>query len=331
MPSPEGAFKSAGLDYVKFGKLPKNLKPSSGKETLGKSDSTLRLVVRTAFWYLKLKPFIKKYLTGFDKVLLMNDAAFPGDKICKWLKNKSIPFYLLQEGIRFPLPNEADVKYGANGANKVMVWGERSAQHFRSVVSSKTDVVVTGSPKFNKFLEDIQSLPPKKMNQKVLGVFTNPIDDQGFCDNETKLKIFENFIKRSAEYLKNEDVKLGIKCHPREEINDYLNIADKYISTFELPKSILDAIMAVDAGVIMASTVGLELLGAKKRVAQLEIPSHGYVFDYIDNIQTLKVPLEGDFDLSILFGTAADITYFNKHIEQGDAIRKITSILEEEC
>lgn len=329
MASPEEAFKMAGIEYIKFGNLPKNLKPSSGKQSLGKSDSTIRSIVRTVFWQLKLRPFIKRTLLGFDKVLLMNDAAFPGNKICNWLKTASIPFYLLQEGIRFPLPNEAQVKYGANGARKVMVWGERSAKHFGPIVHRETEVVITGSPRFNKFLEDIQSYPLKDVSQKVLGVFTNPIDDQGFCDKKTKLELFESFVARAAPQLKSLGVQLGIKCHPREDAQEYLILANKYISAFELPKSIVEAILKVDAGVIMASTVGLELLGVKRKIAQLEIPNYGYVFDYHESADVLKIPVEGDFDLSVLFGAQAEISYFYEHIAIGNAAQRITSVLTE--
>ena len=289
MASPEEQFNSAGLDYIKFSDLPQNLKPSSGKQALGKSDSKLRALVRLVFWLLKLKPFIKKSLMGFDRVLLMNDAAFPGDKICNWLKANSIPFYLLQEGIRFPLPNETDTKYGANGAEKVLAWGERSAKHFRAIVSPSTEVVVTGSPRFDKFIADIQSYSTKTADQKILGVFTNPIDDQGFCDHKTKLMLFESFVQRAAQQLKEGEIKLGIKCHPREDIDEYLTIAQQYTEAFKLPNSIIEAIATVDAGVVMASTVGLELLGAAKPIAQMEIPGHGYVFDYTESQATIKI------------------------------------------
>ncbi|WP_323758227.1 hypothetical protein [Roseivirga sp.] len=331
MTSPEDSFKSHRLDYIKFQNLSKNLKPSSGKRTLGKSDSFIRSVVRRVFWLVRLKPFIKKSLSGFDKVLMMNDSAFPGDKICEWLKHKSIPFYLLQEGIRFPLPNEAEIKYGANGAEKVMVWGERSAKHFRPIVSTATKVVVTGSPKFNKFLEEIQSNPVNNVTQRVLGVFTNPIDDQGFCSPKAKLDLFERFVQRAASQIKSMNIQLGIKCHPREDIQEYLTIAKKYIPAIELSKSIVEAILMVDAGVIMASTVGLELMGAKRGLAQLEIPNHGYVFDYHESSEVLQVPLEGDFDLSVLFGEPIEIPYFYEHIAIGNAAKKITSVLTEAC
>lgn len=327
MASPVATFEKEGLDYIKFGSLSKKLKPSSGKQTMGKSDSLIRSVVRNAFWLIKLRPFIRKSLTGFDKVLLMNDAAFPGDKICKWLKSKSIPFYLLQEGIRFPLPNEAEVKYGANGAQKVMVWGERSAKHFLPIVSKGTEVVVTGSPRFDRFLNDIQSYPQKDSTHKVLGIFTNPIDDQGFCSHAAKLELFESFMNRAAPQLKSMKIELGIKCHPREEIKEYLAIANKYVTALELPKTILDAIMAVDAGVIMASTVGLELLGAQRQIAQLEMPDYGYVFDYIENSEVLKIPLEGDFDLAELFRKPRENAYFHEHVADGNTADKITSIL----
>mgnify|MGYP003109147788 FL=1 len=329
MASPEDILKSEGIEYVKFGSLPQNLKPSSGKKALGNSDSVVRTVVRMIFWFWKVKPFIKKSLSDVDKVLLLNDAAFPGDRICKWLKRKSIPFYLMQEGIRFPLPNEAEVKYGGNGAVKVMAWGERSAKHFRPIATQGTEVVVTGSPRFNKFLADIEPRLIRDGNQKVLGIFTNPIDDQGFCSPQSKLELFERFVMRTAPQLKYMNIQLGIKCHPREDIQEYLAVANKYFPAIELPKSIVEAILAVDAGVIMASTVGLELLGAKRKIAQLEIPNYGYVFDYHESADVLAISIEGDFDLSVLFGGQAEISYFYEHIAIGDAAQKITSVLTE--
>ena len=324
MPSPVETFEDEGLDFVKFTDLPQQLKPSSGKRSLGKSDSVIRKLVQKTFWLIKLKPFITKVMSEVDKVLLMNDAAYPGDHICKWLKGQKIPFYLLQEGVRFPLPTETEVKYGGNGAKKLLAWGDRSAAHFISVVQPTTEVVVTGSPRFDKFLKKVEKWPVRKRSVKKLGVFTNPIDDQGFCTKEEKLTLFESFVMRSVVYLNQNKITLTIKTHPREEVQEYLSIASKYISQVEKsPKDIFEAIMDVDAGVIMASTVGLELLGAKRALAQMEIPSFGYVFDYTDNSNVLKIPLQGDFEISSIFENDVDMNYFNQHIQQTNSSKLI--------
>lgn len=330
MASPEDKFRSNDLDYIKFGNLPKNLKPSSGKQALGKSDSLIRKTVQYLFWRIKLKPFVRANLKEVDKVLLMNDAAFPGDRICQWLKQHEIPFFLLQEGIRFPLPNESESKYGGNGAEKIFAWGERSAKHFEGLTQPQTQTIVTGSPRFDKFLGELDNLSQQNKGFKVLGVFTNPIDDQGFCTKNEKLDIFEKFIQRSSPYLVENNIKLSIKCHPREDETEYLSIANKYMKRVDLlPKDILKAISQVDAGVVMASTVGLELLGAGKGLAQLEIPKWGYVFDYTDYEYLVKIPVEGEMEFEELFSINLNSPYFKEHVlPNGSAKRIFKEVIE---
>ncbi len=324
MPSPTDVFKKEELDFVKFSELPKQLKPSSGKQSLGKSDSSIRALVRNLFWFLKIKPFIKTAIKGVDKVILMNDAAFPGDKISNFLKRKGISFYLIQEGIRFPLPNETEVKYGGNGASKVFAWGKRSATHFKEVAGKDTKVVVSGSPRFDMFLNSFERMGKERVSGKRLGIFTNPIDDQGFCTKAEKLNLFESFVKRGASYLNNNKVAVSIKSHPREDVHEYLSIAEKYLDSFEqAPDSIMEAISDVSAGVVMASTVGLELLGAKRRFGQMEIPEYGYVFDYTDDPDVIKIPLTGTFELDTLFEDSIDLTYFHEHIDVGESSERI--------
>ncbi|MCE7995995.1 MAG: hypothetical protein HEP71_28705 [Roseivirga sp.] len=324
MQSPVDTFMEEGLDFIKFSDLPQQLKPSSGKKSLGKSDSKLRILVQTAFWLLKLRPFIKSAFRGADKVLLMNDGAFPGNKICAWLKKKKIPFYLLQEGIRFPLPNQSEGKYGGAGAEKVLTWGKRSANHFREIVADHTRVVVAGSPRFDNFLRQVEEAAVIPNETRRLGIFTNPIDDLGFCSKDEKLKIFEHFIRRSADYLNSNEIVVSIKCHPREDVDEYMEIGTRYLNhIMKSPTNIFDAIMEVEAGVIMASTVGLELMGAGKCVAQLEIPGYGYVFDYTDDERVIKVPAEGDFELVSLFEDMVDLTYFHEHVAKGRSSEKV--------
>jgi len=329
MPSPVETFEGEGLDFVRFAELPGNLKPSSGKKSLGKSNSRLRALVQKAFWLIKLKPFIKASLKDVDKVLLLNDAAFPGDRICRWLKGKKIPFYLMQEGIRFPLPAETEVKYGGGGAEKVLSWGKRSAAHFGKVVENTTEVAVAGSPRFDSFLQQVNSAPDPRGTEKILGVFTNPIDDQGFCSKEKKLALFESLILRSAGYVNQNGITLGLKCHPREDVSEYLKIAHRHVHKVEeLPRNIMEAILKVNAGIIMASTVGLELLGAKRPIAQMEIPGFGYVFDYTDDGSVVKIPVEGDFDLTGLFEDKVDLTYFEEHVESGDSVKRMYQLIK---
>lgn len=331
MKTPVDKLEEAGIPYFKQKDLPGEVKPTAGAKTLGANDSLTRKVVREAFWQLKMSAFVKTHLKEADRVWLLNDTAFPGNKITSGLKKRKTPFYLMQEGIRFPLPGESESSYGSGGAKKVMVWGERSAHYFQTVVSAGTEVVITGSPRFENFKKTATAAKPARVATPVLGVFTNPIDDQGFCSKDQKLALFENFVRRGAAQLNEFGHVLGVKSHPREDVKEYLKIAGKYVDqVLELPGDIVEAINQVYAGMIFASTVGLELLLLDKRLAQIEIPGHGYVFDYDQDPDLLKIPLEGSFDLSVLQKQNDRNGYIQSHIyHEGEPVDLICKAILE--
>lgn len=282
MSTPMEFFIQRNLEVLRLKKLPDTIKPNTGSKSLGGSNSLLRAVLREVYWRVKLKKFIAQAVSRADRIILMNDAAFPGDRIARYLKTRHIQFDLIQEGIRFPLPNEAKSKYGSGGATRIFSWGDRSAVHFESVKSTQTKVLALGSPRIDKQYEFFNKSTLRSNSQPVLGLFSNPIDDQGFCDFATKIQIVKRFFERYGTLINTNGVKVLIKCHPREAHQDYLTALEPLIDRIEIAKSgIEEAILSVDAGLIMASTVGLELLLAGKRVIQLNIPGHGYVFDYV--------------------------------------------------
>ena len=326
MRTPVDKLKAAGIEYLSQPPISEELKPSTGAKTLGSNQSPLRNLLRKVFWIIKLKPFVKRGLKTAERVLFMNDTAYPGDLIAAMMTKRRIPFHLLQEGIRFPLPGEGESGYGSNGARKLFVWGKRSAAYFEGVIKPETEVVVTGSPRFDKFLEEMAA-KDASATTRTLGVFTNPIDDQGFCTKDQKMALFSQFVQRAAPYLKENEIQLGVKCHPREEIQEYLDLAAEYMPAVALNKDIRKAMAEVNAGVIMASTVGLELMGAGKPIGQLEIPGHGYVFDYKEASSTQLIPLEGDFELSGLFEQETDKDYFQEHINFGKSAETIAQHL----
>ena len=176
MRTPTDQFEKEGVPYVQMKALAGDLKPSTGSQSLGDSNSLKRKVLRKAFWWLKLRGFIARSVKGVDRVLLLNDAAFPGNMICEHLNGKGIPFYLMQEGIRFPLPVETESQYGGNGAVKILSWGNHSVSHFNKVKAPHTNVVAVGSPRIDKQYEFFRNTP-KIDSRPVLGLFTNPVDD----------------------------------------------------------------------------------------------------------------------------------------------------------
>lgn len=327
MVTPVDLFKEKNIDVHKITQLPKKLKPSSGKKSLGSSTSIKRKLVQNALWLIFLKKSILSHLKKYDRIVLMNDTAFPYNKISSALKRIKIPFFLLQEGIRFPLPAESESKYGGSGADKIMVWGEASKTHFKSVAMQHSKIVVTGNPNFDKFA-DYFAKQSRIDKPKTLGIFTNTIDDQGFCTYDEKLNLFKQFLIRSKSYIQEEKIQVGIKTHPRENLEAYEKILRMYIDDYiVLSEDIKEAISQVDAGIIMASTVGLELLAANRRIGQMEIPEYGYVFDYVNYNENTKIPLQGNVDISPLFGQVTDNSMLKEHIKIGGSVERIASQL----
>lgn len=282
MKTPEGLFNEHNIPYHRLNSFGSNAKPSDGQKTLGKSNAKKRLVTQKAFWWLKLRRFIKQHLQEVDKLVFLNDAAFPGNFISALAERKGIERVLLQEGIRFPLPNENESSYGASGVEKILSWGDASKHHFEKVSKAKTKVFAAGSARIDHQLKWFEN-HPKSDSQKRLGLFTNPIDDMGYCTTDTKVKMIQEFVEQYALSLNAHNVHVTLKTHPREDPDIYTNRISAKLNHFSVQRGdIKSAIAYVDVGVIMASTVGLELVLAGKHLIQLKIPSFGYPFDYVD-------------------------------------------------
>lgn len=331
MYTPREEIEKSGFSLSIFPSLPSTLKTSTGAKSLGPDHSWKRKLVHNVFWLGKIRPFLKSSIKDVKKVILLNDVAFPGNRIVQFLHNRNIPFFLLQEGIRFPMPKKRKQDYGAGGAKIIFAWGERSALHFQKIKQDETQILVCGSPRQNRFLESLKLDGKKQASSGVIGLFTNPIDDQGFCDPETKYSLVQSLVRKIAPQLEKNKFRLLIKCHPREDVNAYLNKLspfEKFI--YKGDNDIISCLKMVDAGFIMASTVGLELLSAGKPIAQLEIPGYGFVFDYVEGSAAIPVHLNQDFDLSKLLDQAVNETYLNSHFHQGESAKIIAETLLQE-
>lgn len=279
--SPSEEAEKIGVKLrIPFGSIP-GAKPSSGTQALGPVNSSKRLILYNFIFKIWIKPYLSFLLKKEDKVLHFNDVAFPGYLIVPYLVKRGIKNAMLQEGIRFPLPNATpDIVYGSKGSDFIFCWGEASKAHFQDVVQPRTQLVVVGSPRYQSLKLEFES--KMKNNPNVIGIFTNPIDDQGFCTLAEKFQLFEQLVIQIKEDLKIRKTKLLLKTHPREQIEEYEFILKKYEIDYFLGNSaIFECIASVSGGIIFASSVGLELLFFGKHVAQVALPNHGYVFDYV--------------------------------------------------
>jgi hypothetical protein len=221
-------------------------------------------------------------------VVVPNDAVFPYAPLAAALTRSRKPFVLMQEGIRFPLPNEHEVAvYGRAGAAAICCWGDAAAEHFRDIGAAPASVVVTGNPRYDAIRRDDWLQQGAELRARLglaeppLLFLSNPIDDQGFCTNAEKMQLFEQF----AAQVSARGVPLLVKLHPREDVAAFRRAAEA--ARTRAPIHVVDdaplfAILAAGrAAVVLASTVGLEALLFDLPLGVLAIPRHGFAFRYV--------------------------------------------------
>jgi len=224
--------------------------------------------------------------------VLPNDAAFPYDHIVSQLREGRVPFILLQEGIRFPLPGtEPNRAYGTGGAEAIAAWGAASAEYFRSVGAAADRVFLTGNPRFDGLKATNWSKVGAELKSRLglrgecLLLLSNPIDDLGFCSRREKLALIRSFVASIRPRLDGGDLTLLLRLHGSES-EDAILCALQPLGLGERVRvvtgSALYSLLSIASGaVIMASTVGLEALLLGVPLAVLRIPRVGYVHDYV--------------------------------------------------
>ena len=262
--------------------------------------AALRRIAQRAMWGLALKPRLRYLLRGSEVVVVPNDAAFPYAELARALRAGRVPFALLQEGIRFPLPGEQQVGaiYGRGGASAICVWGDASADHFRKVGVPERAIRVTGNPRFDhvdpaEWRERGRGLMAKLgIDREPLTFLSNTIDDQGFCTTAQKMELFATFLRAAVPVAARHGRAIVVKLHARESVEAFRAAAAAYPGVHVLADEALYAVLAIGhAAVVLASTVGLEALAFGVPLGVLEIPGHGHVFDYVASGAAVALPL----------------------------------------
>ncbi len=292
--SPVEMFDMAGVAFVRL--VPFQFRsPSSGGQQTGASGQQFgRKLARRISWELLLHWRLKRlWRERPELVVLPNDAAFPYDLIVSLLKKAAIPFVLMQEGIRFPLPgSEEGDAYGLGGAAAIAAWGEGSVAYFRSRGVPAEKVVATGNPRFDElpsmnFTAEAEVLKKSlDLGDNTLLLMSNPIDDQGFCTTQEKYDLVGRFIEDIAPLFNDPEFRLIIKLHPRESVVDFQEMVNGKSTKGQiriLGSGPLNPLFVLSrAAIVLASTVGLEALMMDVPLAVLEIPETGFVYDYVE-------------------------------------------------
>lgn len=260
-------------------------RPAAVRPALGAVAGRRRRWLRTIGWHAMLAPQWRRLIGERPQlVVLPNDTAYPYDRIAAACRRGGHPILLLQEGIRFPLPIEEATPYGSR-SDRVAAWGEGSREHFLRAGVPAAAVRVTGSPRF----DGTTPLPPPGDDRITL--VTNPIDAQALCSTEDKHRLFARFVTALPA-----GSRLLVRCHPGERLADYLAAlpAERREQVAAAGGDLTSVLEQTAAVVVMASTVGLEALLARRQLAVLPVPGHGWVFDYVERGAALGLDLAAD-------------------------------------
>lgn len=239
------------------------------------------------FWHGLLRHFAR--VGEPDLVVVPNDSVFPCNYLCESLKRKGIPFLLVQEGIRFPLPCEPKVAYGTAGGD-VACWGEGSADYFASMGAARERLHVTGNSRYDPIMQvdwkaEAESLRQRGLVPERYALFaTNPVNTQGLCTEAEKLAAFRTFAEQALPVLQATGLTLAAKLHGSEPESSYREVLGELAPQVQfLREGSIHAVLAgSEALVVWASTVGLEGLLHGANLAVLETPGNGHVFDYVE-------------------------------------------------
>lgn len=293
--TPRGELQRLGVDVVQANQRRWRPTPAAGGMVAGRLSERQRDLARAAAWWLLLRRGLRRcWLESPELVVLPNDAAFPFDGMVRMLKSKGVPFLLLQEGIRYPLPESAEVgsrNQGQGGASAIAAWGESSAVYFRAKGNPEERIFLTGNPRFDTIARSEWSRPARDLAARLglagetLVFLSNPIEDHGVCTEGEKLALVGRFLEGLAPLFESPSFRLVIKLHSSETVRDFdalcakLPYRERVVLASDVP--LYPLLAAVDGAVILSSTAGLEALLFGLPLAVLEVPGAGFLGDFV--------------------------------------------------
>ncbi len=240
----------------------------------------------TIFWHGLLRHFVR--LGKPDLVIVPNDSVFPCIYLCERLRRERMPFVLIQEGIRFPLPCEGKSAYGTGGGD-VACWGEGSAEYFASQGADPERLHVTGNARYDPIVrknwrDEATELRARGLLPARYALFaTNPVNTQGLSTEAQKLESFRSFVEQALPVFKAAGLTLAAKLHGSEQEASYRTVLGGLAEQVQFLRegNIHAQLAGCEALVVWASTVGLEGLMHGANLAVLETPGNGHIFDYV--------------------------------------------------
>jgi hypothetical protein len=222
-------------------------------------------------------------------VVIPNDSVFPYVELMAAIGRRAA-CVLMQEGIRFDSP-DGD-RYGTGGG-VVCAWGAGSAELFARRGVPQDRIEVTGAPRLDTLdpaawhSRGQALLAELGLARAPIAFLSNPIENQGFGTLADKLALFERFLGEVAPLLRDQDRHVIVKNHLHEDPDDFARVAasSPAASHVVVPRAapVFAAIAASAGAVVLSSTIGLESMIFGVPVAALEIPGHGFAFEYVSH------------------------------------------------
>ena len=250
----------------------------------------VRGVVQQATWTFGIGPRLRWLLRGSRAVVVPNDAVFPYLQLVRSLQARQVPFVLVQEGIRFKVPVDDQVRYGKNGAKRVCVWGTGSAEYFDSIGVPTSSLCVTGNPRFDQLdaarwkAEGQTVLASLGIDKAPLLFLSNPLETLGYGTVDFELDLFATFLREVGPVLARHDLPLVVKLHSYEDPEEFRAVAARTGTPVIVATkvSLFSLLACARASVVTASTAGLEAMVFGNPLGVLQIPGHGFAFEYVD-------------------------------------------------
>lgn len=245
-------------------------------------------------------------------VFVFNDIAFPMNHVTDLLNAFGVRVILVQEGMRWDTPLTNSLQYGSK-ASTIWTWGFYSHQYFSRKYPDK-DVQILGKPTERQMISVSNNQMKKEQRREIyIGLFTNPIEQLGYGDENFRRNLVTRFVSNILDSCHN--VRIFIRPHPGEAIKFYEDLCrvNKAVEFFE-DGEITENIKRIDAGIILASTVGLELGYQGVPFAQIKMNEWGYAFDYVDNGGVYGIDLDEKISLERLLSSTVSPQYLENHI-----------------
>jgi len=307
--TPQNPLGHEGVRIVRLARIrrPRGLKSKSrGSGSEGKFSR----VAQALAWLVLLSGNVKRaFVSRPDLVILFNDAAYPYDRICKFLRKRRIPFLLIQEGIRFEAAEgafEGALNQGKGGATAIAAFGESSAEFFRRQGVPQQSIHLTGNPRFDELSSlDFESKVLQMRRELNLGgrnllFLSNPIEFHGYCSTESKLGLVRDFVLGIDPLFEDEGFRLVFKLHGQENPGDFLAAAEASPHSSQIVMAsdceLYPLLVLSDAAVIFGTTAGLEALLLGVPLGVIEIPGVGFLHDYVR--QGAAIPLRWSMPMS---------------------------------